>query len=120
MFQFVKKLITIGKSLLLISIATTAQAGWFGASFSDQETNLAEQAKLVSLTYAPMGVKVMWESKESYAKGYSIIIYDYPLTDSGNCRKWYEYKIDKDNYVVENQAVYCFNRDKGWYGFSRP
>jgi surface antigen len=110
---------TIGKLLCLISITTSsAYAGWFGASFSDYENSLAEQSKLVALTYAPQGIKVIWTNKATGASGYSIILYDYPLTMSGNCRLWYEYKQDKDGESKESKSIQCFQNGRGWYGFS--
>lgn len=109
---------TIGKSFFLISLTIgQAQAGWFGPSLTSEEEYMAEQAKLVALTHAPQGVKVMWNSRTSGARGYSIILYDYPNTESGNCRKWYEYKVDKNGDFDERQATLCFSKDRGWAGF---
>jgi hypothetical protein len=110
----------IGKLFFLISLTTPAYAGWFGASFNNIEDILAEHAKNVALTYMPTGVKVEWKNPATGAFGYSMILFDYPLTMSGDCKLLYEWKSDKDAYQVEEQATYCFQRNRGWVPFSRP
>jgi surface antigen len=105
--------------LTSLSITDTASAGFFGTSFTRDEKIAADQAKLVALTYTDIGVKVAWKNSTTGAEGYSIITYDFPLTEQGNCRRWYEWKRDKDGDQEQNEATMCFTRGRGWIGFSR-
>lgn len=74
------------------------------------------QAMNDTLTYAPNGVKVEWRDNQRRERGYFVVIWTRPPTQSGMCRDIVRVRYsgnvpESDNYIM------CYNNGRGWQAF---
>lgn len=75
-----------------------------------------QEAMTAALTSAPDGVKVEWYDNVKNTKGYVVVVWTRPPTQSGMCRdiervRKYAGAFEKDPFTM------CYNQNRGWETF---